>query len=155
MVYLPPIGDTGLVDGVGVGDVDFVAVVPVDGAVAAVGVGDGHDGDDDVVADLLDERGVFGGEAVGELHEHLGGTEFGGVEASGEGVDGLGGGDESFGLRVGEGAGIGELGEILSESVEVGDGVFGADEDDDGGAAFFGGADGDDLHARGFAARAL
>ena len=30
-----------------VGDVDVVGEVPVDGAIASIGIGDGHDGDDD------------------------------------------------------------------------------------------------------------
>ena len=110
---LAPVGNAAFEDGVGVGDVDEVAVVPVDVAVAAVGVGYGHDGDYYFVADFFDERGVFGDEAVGELHEHLGWAEFGAVEAAGEGVDGLGVGDDLVGLVVGEAAGVGEAGEVF------------------------------------------
>ena len=91
---LAPVGDAAFEGGVVVGDVDEVAVVPVDAAIAAVGVGDRHDGYDDFGADFLDERRVFRGEAVGELHEHLGWAEFGAVKAAGEGVDGLGVGDD-------------------------------------------------------------
>ena len=68
----------------------MVAVVPVDAAVAAVGIGDRHDGDDDFGADLLDERRIFRGQAIGEFHQHFGRPEFGAVETAGEGVDGLG-----------------------------------------------------------------
>ena len=94
--------------------------------------------------------GVFGDEAVGEFHEHLGWAEFGAVEAAGESVDGLGLGDELLGLVVGEAAGVGEAGEVFAVGVEILDGVFGAYEDDDGVAAFFGLADVDDFDARGF-----
>ena len=72
------------------------------------------------------------------------------MEAAGEGVDGLGVGDELAGLVVGEAAWVGEAGEVFTVGVEVLDGVFGADEDDDGVAAFFGLADVDDFNAGGF-----
>ena len=143
-----PVGDAGFEDCVVIGNVFLVAVVPVDGAVAAIGVCDRHDGYDDLIADLLDEVGVFDGEAVGELHQHLGRAEFGGVETAGEGVDGLGVGDDFFRLVIGEAAGIGEAGEIFTVGVEVFDGVFRPDEDDDGVAAFFRLADVDNFDAR-------
>ena len=94
--------------------------------------------------------GVLGGEAVGELHQHLGRPEFGAVQASGERVDGLGLGDDLFGLLIGEAARVGEASEILLIGVEIFDGVFGADENHDGLAAFFGFADVDDFDSRGF-----
>ncbi len=95
------------------------------------------------------EGRVFGGEAVGQLHEHLGRAEFGAVESAGERVDGFGLGDELLGLGVGEAAGIGELRQVGAFLVEVREGIFGADEDDDGLAAFLGVAGADDFNAAG------
>ncbi len=144
---LAPVGDAGHF--VVVGDVDVVGEVPVDGAVAAIGIGDGHDGDDDVLANFLDQGRVFGGEAIGQLHQHFRRAELGAVEASGERIDRLGIGDEVGGLGVGEAARIGKAGEVLPLLIEVSDGVLRADEDDDRVAAFFGLADADDFDARG------
>ena len=86
---LAPVGRAGgLIVFAGV--VDLVFVIPVDIAVAAVGLGDGGDGDDHVVADLLDQRSIFGGQAIGQFHQHFGRAGFGAVEAAHEVIDGLG-----------------------------------------------------------------
>ena len=64
-----------------------VAVEPVHHAVAAVGLGHGVDQHDELVADLPDERGVGHGQAVGQLHQHLGAARLGRVQAAVEHVE--------------------------------------------------------------------
>ena len=101
---------------------------------------------------LLDERRVFRGQAIGQLHQHFRGPEFGAVQSAGERVDGLGFRDEVMGFRVGEAARVGQAREVVAILVEMGDGVFRADEDDDGVAAFFGLADAQHFDAAGVCA---
>ncbi len=84
------------------GVVDLVAVVPVDVAVAAVGLGGGRDGDDHVVANLLDQRRVFGRQAIGQLHQHFRRAGFGAVQAAHQVIDRLGFRDDLARLRVAE-----------------------------------------------------
>ena len=57
-----------------------IAVEPVDVAVASVGIGHRCDRDEDVVADLLDERRRLGREPVGQLHQHFGRPGLAAVE---------------------------------------------------------------------------
>ena len=57
-----------------------IAVEPVDVAVASVGIGHRRDRDEDVVADLLDERRGLGREPVGQLHQHFGRPGLAAVE---------------------------------------------------------------------------
>ncbi len=114
----------------------LAVVVGVDGLVAAVGFDDGGDEDDGVVADGLDEGGVLDDEAVGELDEHLRAAGLGRVDAGGDPVDGLGSVDELLGFGLGGFAGVGEGGEVALVFVEVLDGLFAGDGEDDHVAAF-------------------
>ena len=77
---LPPIGYPGHL--LVVGYVDVVGEVPVNGAIASIGIGHRHDGDDDVGANLLNERRVFRRQPIGQFHQHFRGPQFGTVQAS-------------------------------------------------------------------------
>ena len=111
-----PVGDVGLgVLALGHGHVDLL--------VAAVGLEDGGDERDGVLADGLDEGRLVDGDAVGELHEHLDGARLAGVEAAGGPVDRLGLGEEGLGFGVRELAGIGQAGVDRLVFVEVADGL--------------------------------
>ena len=79
---------------------DFVAEIPIDVAVAAIGIGGGSDGDDQVIANAFHDGRVFGDQAVGQLHQHFGRAGFAAVEAGHEMVDGLGFGDDFARLRL-------------------------------------------------------
>ena len=98
-----------------------IAIEPVDLLVAAVGLGDGVDEDEDVPADPLDHRLIGHGQAVGQLHDHLGRAELRRMEGGVEVENGPARSDQSFGgvgrrfARVGQGGGRG------LEPVEVAD----------------------------------
>ena len=53
------------------GDVHHVLAVPVDVAIATVGVAGGREADDDAIADLADERCLARHQAVRQFHQHL------------------------------------------------------------------------------------
>ena len=72
-----------------------VPVEPVRRLVPPVGLRDGIDENDHVLADPIDHRLVRDREAVGELHDHLGAARLGRVEAGVEVIDRPGGLDES------------------------------------------------------------
>ena len=90
------------------------------------------------------------GEAIGQLHQRGGRAGFGGVDGAGDVVDGDGFGDEFVGFGVVEmdRARVGKFREALAVLLEVFQIGFGRDGDGDHFAALFGGADGDDFHAR-------
>ena len=48
----------------------------------------------------LDQRRVFGGQAIGQLHQHFGRAGFGAVQAAHQVIDGLGFGDDLARLRL-------------------------------------------------------
>ena len=105
-----------------VGDVDQVPVVPVDVAVAPVGLGGGNQGDDEVVADPVEEGAFLDREPVGQLHQHLGRTRLAAVQAGHQEIDGLGSRDDRLCLRLAQPAGIREVGEVAAVAVEVREG---------------------------------
>ncbi len=119
----------------------LVGVVPVDVPVAAVRLGDRRERDDHVVADLLQQRRLFGGEPVGQLHQHLGRAGLSAVQASHQVVDRLGGRDDLVRLHVADPARVGELREISPVSLEVLHRLGGRNRNDDVVAAFIGLAD--------------
>ena len=134
----------------GVGQVPFI---DIDHAVAAVDFHDGSDEGNDAIADFADVRAFVDGEAVSEFHERGGRTGFGRVNGAGDVVDGNGVGDEFVGFSIVEmdSARIGELSETLVILLEIFEIGFGGDGNGDHLAAFFGGADGENLHTgRGF-----
>src|ERR1035437_8766191 len=100
----------------------LVVVIGVDFALAAVHFNNGGDKGDGVIADGLNERGLFDDQAVGELDEHFGAAGFGRVYAAVGPVEGLAGLDELAGLRVGKLARVAELGEDVLVFIEVPDG---------------------------------
>src|SRR5207253_4822033 len=54
----------------------LVLEIDVHHAVMAVDFNDGSNKNDGVVADFLDEGGVFDGQSIGELHQHFRGAGF-------------------------------------------------------------------------------
>ncbi len=127
------------------GFVDLVAVIPVDVAVAAVGVGSRGDGNNQVVADAIDNGGIFGDQTISEFHQHFGGTCFAAVQAAHQVVDRLGPVDDFVGLGAAEPARIGQTRQVGPVGFEISDGVLGADEDHDRVAPFVGLSDIDDF----------
>ena len=125
-----------------------VAVEPVDGLVAAVGLRHRVDQDDHVPADLLDHRLLRDGEPVRELHDHLGAARLGGVQAGVEVVDGPRGRDDLLRLLRRRGAGIGERGGRGLEPVEVADALFVGDRGEEDLPALLGLPHHRHLHAR-------
>jgi hypothetical protein len=101
-----------------------VAIEPVDLLVAAVGLRAGIDQDEDAPADLPDHRLVGDGQAVGQLHDHLGRAQLRRVEGAVEVEDGPGRGDEGLGGLGRRPARIGESGRGGLELVEIADAVF-------------------------------
>ena len=95
-----------------VGDVDQVPVVPVDVAVAPVGLGGGNHGHDDVPADAVVERPLLDREPVGQLHQHFGRSRLAAVQAGHQDVDRLGPGDDRPRLGLAQPAGVREPGEV-------------------------------------------
>lgn len=85
-----------------------VLVVPVDYQYLTVGVDGGHDDHDDVVEPSEHFRVGGGGDVVSELHRHLGGADFGGVNGAGDQDDGLAGGDEPLGCFFGQVVRVGQ-----------------------------------------------
>jgi len=120
----------------------------VDHPLAPVHLEHRRQGDDHLVADVADERRLLDGQAVGQLHQHLGAAGLRGVEVASRPVDGLAGRDELPRLRLGERPGIGEVVEDLPVALEAGDGRLVGDEDHDHVAAFLALADAQQLHAR-------
>ena len=105
----------------------------------------------DVVADGLDEGGLFHDQAEGQFDEHLRAAGFGRVDAAVGPIDGLAGFDEFAGLLAGELARIAEPGEDVLVFIEVFDGGLVGDGEYDLVAAFFGLADLPEFRAgRGF-----
>jgi len=54
------------------GLIDLVAVIPVGVTVAAIGVGGGRDGNNQMVAYGVGDRAVFRDQSVSEFHQHFG-----------------------------------------------------------------------------------
>ena len=123
-------------------------VEPVHVAIASVGIGDRRDRDDDVVANLLDERRRLGREAVGQLHQHFGRAGLAAVQAAHEVIVRLRRRDELLDLVLAQAARIGDLREVVAVLLQVLDVVVRRDPDDDELASFVGLADRLDLHAR-------
>ena len=90
---LRPVGRRLAGERVAVGFAFEIAVEPVDHFVAAVGVGDGVDEDDDFFADAADHGLLGNREAVGEFDHGFGRSGFVGVEGGVEVIDGARGGD--------------------------------------------------------------
>ena len=141
-----PVHHQGLAAGSGV---LLRVVVGVDGALAAIDFEHRRNEGDDVVADLLDERGLFDDHAVGELDEHLGAAGFGRVDAAIGPVNGLGGVEEFLGLFRGDFARVAEFGEHVLIFVEIFEGGLVGDSEGDDVAAFFGLTHLPDASARG------
>ncbi len=127
----------------------LVVVIGIDLAFAAVHFDHGGDEGDGVVADGLDERGLFHDQAVGELDQHFGSAGFGRVYAAVGPVERLADFDELAGLVVGDLARVAELGEDVLVLIEVLDGGLVGDGEDDLVAAFLGLADLPEFGARG------
>ena len=128
--------------------VDAVLVVPVDVAVAAIRVGNRGDRDDDVVADLVDDRRVFRDEPIGELHQHLGRPDLAAVQSARQVVERLRPGDHLGRLRRRDGPRVRQLSKVGPVLLEVSDRFVRSDEHDDQVAAFVALADIHDLDAR-------
>ena len=116
----------------------LAVVVGIDFLVAAVGLDDGCDEHDGIVANLLNEWGIFDDQAVREFHQHLRAAGFGRMDAARDPVDRLAGVDDLLGLLFGGLARVGECGQVGLVFVEVLDRLFVADGEDDHVAAFFG-----------------
>ena len=108
---------------------------------AAVDFDDRRDERDDVVADRLDERRLLDGEAVRQLHQHLGAAGLARVHAARHPVDRLGGLDQLLRLRLRRLARIGQRREHALVLVELLDRRLVGDGEQHHVAAFFGLAD--------------
>ena len=128
----------------------LVPAVDVDHAVAAVHFNHRRDQHDHVRADVLDVRRIIDGEAIGQLHQRCRRAGFDGVDGAGDVVDRVRLIDQRAGLGVVEidGARIAELGQTLLVGIGVLQQVGIGNGHRDHLAAFFGVADGEDLHAR-------
>src|SRR5262249_29960518 len=100
-------------------------VIPVDVAIAAVGIGDRRDRDDHVAPNLGDERRRLGDEPVRQLHQHLGRAGLTAVQAAHEVVVRLGGGDELPDLLRRQSARVGDLRQVVAVLLQVLDVVVG------------------------------
>jgi len=125
-----------------------VAIEPLHHFVAAIGIRNGIDEDDELFADASDVWLVRDREAIGEFEDGFRRAGFIGVQASIEVVDRAGGGDERFssggrkGTRVSEGCGGG------FEAVEVADAGFVGDGEHQDIAVLFATADGKNANTR-------
>ena len=139
-----------------VGLVDLVAVIPVDHAVATVGLDHGVDGHDHVLANPPIHRGVVGHEAIREFHQHLGRASLGRMLSAGNVVHRLRLRDhvlDRLGRRLPR---IGERGEVAAIELEVLDGQLVRDVHDELVATLVGLAHRNNLHSRrGFFERAV
>ena len=126
-----------------------LAEVPrIDLLVASVDLDDRREGEDDAVANLLDERRLVDRHAVAELHQHFRAAGFRRMDRAGGVVDWLAGGDERAGVGVGDGARVGQPGGDALVLVERGNRRLVGDDDRDHVAALFGLTDAKDLDAR-------
>ena len=126
----------------GVGEAQLtIAVEPVDVAVASVGIGHRCDRDEDVVANLLDERRRLGREPVGQLHQHFGRPGLAAVEPAHQVVLRPGRGDQLTDLRRRAAARIRDASEVVAVLRQVLDVLVRRDPDDHELTVFVGFAD--------------
>ena len=117
------------------------SIEPVDVTVAAVGIGLRRHRHDDVLADLLDERRGFGGQAVHQFHQHLGWPGLAAVQAAHEVIVRLRRRDELGDLRLGQPARVGNLRQVVAVLLQALDVLVRRDPDDDQLAVLVGLAD--------------
>ncbi len=125
---LAPVGWAAVVLAAVVGLVDFVGVVPVHGAVAAVEVHGGRHRHDHVVANLLDEGLFRHRKAIDQFDHGFGGGRLGAVQARRHVVVRLGRGENLLRLGWREAARVGQPADVLAVGLEVLQVGFGGDE---------------------------
>ena len=86
----------------------FLFLDDVDDAVPAVHFSRRRDQRDDVVTNLLNERRLFDGKPIEELHQHLRASRFRRVNGAGEPINRLGLMNEARTVALGDAARIGE-----------------------------------------------
>ncbi len=101
-----------------------IALEPVDHLVAPVGVRDGVDQHDELLAHVADHGLLGDGETVGELHDHVRAHALVGVDRGVEVVDGSGPGEDALRLLGRSPARVGEKGGRPLQFVEPADPVF-------------------------------
>ena len=101
-----------------------------------------------MLADAPDERGVLHGQAVRELHQHLGAPGLRGVHRAGCPVHRLAGCDQLAGVRLVERSRVGQPAVDLLVALEIRDRRLVGDRDQDHLAAFLAPSDCEDLHTR-------
>ena len=126
----------------------FFVEIDIHGLVPAVDLEDRGHKNNHVLADGLDVACFFDGQAISELHHHLGRATLLGVKAAGYPVDGKSLGDDLGGVLVLEPAGVGQASHNLLEALEAGHVLLGGDGDGDHFPALVGRADGENLDSR-------
>ena len=125
-----------------------IAVEPLHHLVASVGIGDGVNENDEVLADALD-HGLFGNcQAVGHFQHGFGGTGLVGMQGGVEVIDWPGILDQAFGgSRIGA-ARIGEGSSRAFQAIKFADASLVRDCEQQNLASFFAVADGENAHPR-------
>ena len=105
-------------------------VVRVNHHVASIDFESRRDQDDDILPNGLNERTLFHGQAVRQLHQHLRRAGFGRVNRSGCPVQNFPFADQLFGLSLVDFARVGQLGGDLFVSIELRNRRFISDRDE-------------------------
>ena len=127
-----------------------VPLIDIDHAIAAIDFDNGSDQRDDAVADFADVWAFIDRQAIGKFHQRGGRAGFGRVDRAGDVIDGNGFGDEFVGFGVIEldGARDRQASPGAGDFVEIFQVGFRRDGHGNHFAAFLGGADGENFHAR-------